>query len=119
LAVTDKQEEKDLYPLKLEVSERANHIKTLLSNKSMLAKEKELARKIKEKIMCQGGVSENSKDQKSPINEEKMESFLEHYVWRYTSKLDKKLDDVADVLIAKIDLYLDGDMPESFEIDEL
>lgn len=39
-------------------------------------------------------------------------------MWRYTQKLDKKLDEITDILIAKIDEYLDGDMPESFEIDE-
>lgn len=48
-----------------------------------------------------------------------MESFLEHYVWRYTGKLDKKMDEITDVLISKIDEYLDGEIPESFDIDEI
>lgn len=41
------------------------------------------------------------------------------YVWKYTSKLDKKLDDITDSIIERIDDYLDMDMPESFEIDEI
>lgn len=32
-------------------------------------------------------------------------------MWRYTQKLDKKLDEITDILIAKIDEYLDGEMP--------
>jgi hypothetical protein len=38
-------------------------------------------------------------------------------VWRYTQKIDKKLDVITDILIAKIDEYLDGEMPEEFEIE--
>lgn len=30
------------------------------------------------------------------------------YVWKYTSKLDKKLDEMTDAIIGKIDDYLDG-----------
>ncbi len=39
-------------------------------------------------------------------------------MWRYTQKLDKKLDKITDIIIAKIDEYLDGDMPYDFEIDQ-
>lgn len=39
-------------------------------------------------------------------------------MWRYTQKIDQKLDELTDILIAKIDQYLDGDIPEDFEIDE-
>lgn len=39
-------------------------------------------------------------------------------MWRYTQRLDRKLDEITNILIAKIDEYLDGDMPEQFEIDE-
>ena len=41
------------------------------------------------------------------------------YVWKYTSKIDRKLDQVTDAIIYKIDEYLDGEIPESFDIDEI
>ena len=41
------------------------------------------------------------------------------YVWKYTSKIDRKLDEITDALIYKIDDYLDGEIPESFDIDEI
>lgn len=41
------------------------------------------------------------------------------YVWKYTSKLDRKLDEITDAIIYKIDDYLDGEIPESFDIDEI
>ena len=40
-------------------------------------------------------------------------------MWKYTNKVDQKMDQLTDKLIEKIDAYLDGEIPESFEIDEL
>ena len=35
----------------------------------------------------------------SSLKEEKVSSFLEKYLWKYTSRLDRKLDEITDKII--------------------
>jgi hypothetical protein len=100
-----------------DLRDRAAYLLTLLGDKGALLREKEVARLVKEKLFIQGGdystqrrKAEEGEDAAS--TGDRVEAFLEHYVWRYTQRLDRKLDEITDILIAKIDEYLDGDMPE-------
>lgn len=51
--------------------------------------------------------------------ENKINSFIENYIWKYISKIDGKLDDLAEVLADQVEKVLIGEIPESFDIDEL
>jgi hypothetical protein len=104
-----------------EIRERARYIRALLFDTSALLREKEVARLIKEKLFVQNGdyaAFQRQPEEQAATTSDRIDGFLEHYVWRYTQKIDQKLDKITDLLIAKIDQYLDGDMSESFEIDE-
>ena len=101
-----------------EIRERADHIVLLLTDREILGREKEISRMIRHKMALQTG-DYTCKVGVPSLQERKnrIESIMEHYVWRYVSKIDKKLDHLADAIIEKLDILLDGDIPDNFEID--
>ncbi len=49
-------------------------------------------------------------------NKQKVDSFLENYLWKYLHMIDGKLDLVAEVVADKIQKYIMEEQPESFSI---
>ena len=88
----------------------------LLTDKKKLLKEKEIAMEIKRKII-ENGNKENEKmgnrrDISGMILEEnlggsgeklsnggKVDSFLEHYVWKYWNRFDEKMENITEKII--------------------
>lgn len=110
------EEDSEMSRTMQDLRDRAAYLLTLLGDKSTLLREKEVARLVKEKLFIQGGDYSTHRHkvegEEAASTGDRVEAFLEHYVWRYTQRLDRKLDEITDVLIAKIDEYLDGEIPE-------
>ena len=59
-------------------------------------------------------MSENEKKQRMG----KLEWMMEKYLWQYVDKLDGKIEEVSDKVLAQVDKYVLGEMPEKFELED-
>lgn len=48
----------------------------------------------------------------------KLEWMMEKYLWQYVDKLDGKIEEVSDKVLAQVDKYVLGEMPEQFELED-
>lgn len=85
----------------------------LLTDKKKLLKEKEIAMEIKRKIIENGNKENekmgNGRDISGMIlegesgqklsNGGKVDSFLEHYVWKYWNRFDEKMENITEKII--------------------
>ena len=71
---------------------------------------------IKQKLKMSEKSRENGEngEGKASDDKDKVDNFMNSYVWKYISIIDDKIDYVAEVLANRLEKYLLEDVPDNF-----
>ena len=68
---------------------------------------------IKQKLKMSEKSRENGEG-KASDDKDKVDNFMNNYIWKYISIIDDKIDYVAEVLANRLEKYLLEDVPDNF-----